>query len=267
MDHPWEKIYKTEGRVFSEPFPRFREVARDFRKNGCTNILDLGCGNGRHVVQLAKVGFSVTGLDISQTGLRLTRAWLDDEKRDANLILADMRTRLPVRAGAFDGLLSTQVIHHARLAEVRTTIAEIYRILVPGGLAFVSVAGRIHDDTEYVEIEPRTYVPQTGTEAGLPHHIFTEVTLQAEFRDFLIHNVDLRAEGRVLTILAQKPAITGKAQGQVSESFSFNCENRLSPSCADALRPPRASTVQGQTEEGKGRHGGLPLHNGLLLYG
>ncbi|MGB3716553.1 MAG: class I SAM-dependent methyltransferase [Candidatus Promineifilaceae bacterium] len=172
MDHPWEKIYRTEGRVFGEPFPRFYETVRTFKEYGCSTILDLGCGNGRHVVGLAREGFAATGLDISPTGLGLTQNWLNEENQRAQLVLADMRHPLPIRDEFFDGLFSTQVIHHALLADVRRTIGEIWRILVPGGVAFVTVAGRIHNDTEYVEIEPGTYLPQTGSEAGLPHHIF-----------------------------------------------------------------------------------------------
>jgi SAM-dependent methyltransferase len=205
MDHPWERIYQEEGRVFGEPFPRFLEIVQVFRDEGCESVLDLGCGNGRHVVHLAKEGFAATGLDISPTGLALTQNWLNEESQHAQLVLADMRNPLPIRDESFDCLLSTQVIHHALFAEVRSAIGEIWRILVPGGVAFVTVAGRIHDDTEYEEIEPGTYAPQTGFEAGLPHHIFSKATLRDAFGDFRDKNVHLRDGGRVVTILARKP--------------------------------------------------------------
>jgi SAM-dependent methyltransferase len=205
IDHPWEKIYKREGRFFAEPYPRFYELVRTFKDYGYSAILDLGCGNGRHTVHLAKEGFDITDLDISPTGLRLTQEWLAGEGQHAPLILADMRSPLPIRDGAFDGLLSTQVIHHALLAEVRKSIGEIWRLLKPGGLAFVTVAGCIHDDEEHVEIEPGTFIPQSGFEAGLPHHIFTEQELGLEFKEFVMKDVSLRDERRVLAILAQKP--------------------------------------------------------------
>ena len=53
MEHPWEKIYREEGKVFGEPFPRFGEVVQAFEEQGCGTVLDLGCGNGRHLVYLA----------------------------------------------------------------------------------------------------------------------------------------------------------------------------------------------------------------------
>ena len=85
-----------------------------------------------------------------------------------------------------------------------TTIHEIWRILTPGGLAIVSVAGRIHDDTDYQEVEPGTYLPTTGSEAGLPHHIFNEQTLAQAFSKFHIDFIDRRDSGRVLMIQAHR---------------------------------------------------------------
>ena len=62
-EHPWEKIYKKDGRIFPEPFPRFHEVVDLFVEHACSDILDLGCGSGRHTVHLALVNFKTFGLD------------------------------------------------------------------------------------------------------------------------------------------------------------------------------------------------------------
>ena len=97
--------------------PRFGEVVQAFKEQGCSTVLDLGCGNGRHLVYLAKAGFEVTGLDISPTGLALARSWLGEEGLEASLVRTDFKSPLPFRDGAFEAMLSTQVIHHALLAE------------------------------------------------------------------------------------------------------------------------------------------------------
>lgn len=202
--HPWEAIYQSEGKVFTEPFARFDEVIREFQAHECKRVLDLGCGNGRHLVQLAKLGFKTVGLDISPTGLRLTREWLGEEGLNADTLAADVRRSLPFRSRSFDGLLSTQVIHHARISEVRRTIAEIWRILAEGGVAFVTVAGKRHEDETYEEIEPNTYLPLDGMEKGLPHHIFTEEELGQEFQAFQIMGISRRAAGKVIAIWVMK---------------------------------------------------------------
>jgi tellurite methyltransferase len=198
--NPWETIYKNDGRVFTEPFPGFKAVVRKFAQYQCHRILDLGCGNGRHVVALAKEGFKPIGLDLSSCGLHLTCEWLEEEGLQAGLVAADARQYLPFKSDSFDGLLSTQVIHHDTLSEVRVTIAEIWRVLTNGGVAFVSVAGRKHEGEAYEEIEPGTYVPLDGTEKGLPHHIFTEQELRSEFGVFRIREISRRAEGNVLAL-------------------------------------------------------------------
>jgi SAM-dependent methyltransferase len=203
-DHPWDKIFQSEGRFFPEPFPRFHEVVQIFKDHGCSEILDLGCGSGRHLVHLTKEGFKAIGLDISPTGLRLTQEWVDEEGLEADLVLTDMREPLPFRDRSFKGVLSTQVIHHARIAGVRSAIQEIWRILVSEGVAFVTVSGR-KDEVESEEIEPGTIVPKTGPEKGLPHYIFSEETLKKEFRDFHLMDFSVRAEGKVLVIVARKP--------------------------------------------------------------
>ena len=203
-NHPWESIYKRDGHIFTEPFAGFGEVAEKFSNHQCERILDLGCGNGRHVVALSKLGFNTIGVDISKSGLNLTRNWLEKDNYQAGIVCADTRQFFPFASNCFDGLISTQVIHHALLAEIRVTIAEIWRILSKGGIAFVSVAAKLHDDETYQEIESGTFVPFNGTEKGLPHHIFSEEELRLEFQQFEIQEISLRAEGRARALWLMK---------------------------------------------------------------
>ncbi|HSR48698.1 MAG TPA: class I SAM-dependent methyltransferase [Anaerolineales bacterium] len=180
----WEAIYRKDANVFPEVFPRFPELAEAFAAHGCRTILDLGCGSGRHVVALAKLGFQTWGLDLAPTGLRLAARWLDEESLRAPLVLSDARLPLPVRGAAFDGLLSTQVIHHGTLATIRAAVREVRRVVRPGGLVFITVPHRLDGDVSHEEIEPGTFVPRSGIEEGVPHHIFSPQELQAEMDGF-----------------------------------------------------------------------------------
>lgn len=110
------------------------------------------------------------------------------------MFLADTCHPLPFENGAFDALISTQVIHHARLATVQSTAREIARVVRSGGLILVSVpAGRDAGD-DFLEIEPRTFVPLSGSEKGLPHHIFTPEELPELFAPFETLDVSVRGE-------------------------------------------------------------------------
>ena len=176
-----------------------------FKEHGCERILDLGCGNGRHLIQILNEGFDVIGMDISLSALRLLQEWAHEEKLSSKVVNADMRSGFPLMEGVLDGVFSTQVIHHARIEDIRRTIREIFRVLRPGGLAFITVSGRVDVGIRHQPIEPGTYIPLSGSEKGLPHHIFNEQELRLEFKHFHIEDLSLRDGGKILAVLARKP--------------------------------------------------------------
>ena len=63
------------------------EAGGDRRKK----ILDIGCGTGRHAVELAKRGYEVTGLDLSETQLRKARTKAAEAGVKVEFIRADAR--------------------------------------------------------------------------------------------------------------------------------------------------------------------------------
>jgi len=208
-EHPsqlvWDQIFQKEGRVFLEPFPRFDELVEAFKLHGCTKVLDLGCGSGRHTVGLVQQGFHVVGLDNAPAGLSLARRWLEQERQSAPLLLADVRLPLPFADISFDGLLSTQVIHHARLATVIRTAREMARVLKPGAVLFVTVPVGKKSKGGSKEIEPHTFIPLAGSEKGLPHHIFSPDELRALFPQFEVLDLSVRG-AKVIALLAVKQA-------------------------------------------------------------
>ena len=204
-DNAWEEIFRRDGRVFQEPAPVVVEFAARLVERGCLRVLDLGCGNGRHVVYLARQGFGVCGMDSARTALRLTRQWLDEEDLSASLVLADMRHPLPFRDAAFDALVSTQVIHHSMRTTVQATAREIERVLRHGGLALVTVPARTDPEDECVEIEPGTFVPQSGSEKGLPHHILAPDELCALFPQFSVVDLSVRGDVVIAMVGSQRP--------------------------------------------------------------
>lgn len=178
----WEEIFRRDGHVFPEPRPQVMRFTELLLEHALETVLDLGCGTGRHVVHMAEKGLRVSGLDNAPTALKLTKQWLVREGLTASLVLSDMRQPLPFEDDSFDAVLSTQVIHHALLASVLGTAGEIGRIVRRDGLIMISVPTQkaiSEDAPDHDEIEPNTFVPTSGTEKGLPHHLFTP----GEFRD------------------------------------------------------------------------------------
>ena len=62
----YDKECFTQGTVGEVDFVE-RELGADRSKR----ILDIGCGTGRHAIELAKRGYRVTGFDLSEGQLRL----------------------------------------------------------------------------------------------------------------------------------------------------------------------------------------------------
>ena len=55
------------------------------------SVLDLACGHGRHSLELARRGYEVTGLDLSEAALRVARDAARDAGLDVTFVHADMR--------------------------------------------------------------------------------------------------------------------------------------------------------------------------------
>jgi SAM-dependent methyltransferase len=185
----WNDIFKEHGAFFSEPHEDVPGIVQLLKRKEAQRVLDLGSGSGRHVVYLARSGFSVYGLDGSPEGVEITRDWLKNEGLTANLQVQSMTDALPYEDNFFDAIISVQVIHHAVIADIRRIVSEMTRVLRSGGFIFVTVPAVINQDIIYQEIEPNTLIPQEGLEQGLPHHYFTPEELREVFRDFEITDI------------------------------------------------------------------------------
>jgi len=55
-------------------------------EHSCKSVIDLGCGTGRHVRELAKLGFEVTGIDISNQNIKFARKKASEAGIDARFV-------------------------------------------------------------------------------------------------------------------------------------------------------------------------------------
>ncbi len=166
----WDELFKKEEHRWRRPSELVMEFAGVLRRCGAGRVLDVGCGAGRHLVFLGRQGFNVYGVDASPTGLSHARAWVEEEGLEAELRRADM-TFLPYRDGFFDGVVCVFTIYHGTLAEVGKAVAEIRRVLRPGGAALIMFKAReSYRFGRGRQIEPNTFVAEEGDDAGTPHH-------------------------------------------------------------------------------------------------
>jgi len=187
----WEAAYRARpsfGYMTDDHHEDCEALQRVFHHSGVRRILDLGCGDGRHLVYFAQLGYHMYGQDIAPTAVELAQVWLARESLSADLVSGDM-TRILWPDSMFDAVLCLQVINHHRIGEIRRTIEEIRRSLRNGGFLFLTVGIDLPlrpDAPRAIEVEPGTYVPTEGHETGVPHHEFTMAELLHEFRRFSI---------------------------------------------------------------------------------
>jgi len=163
------------------------------------NILDVGCGSGRHLTYLGSCGFQVAGVDISPSGVRLARAACV-----ARGIVLDGRvssmTTLPWPDNTFDGALSTSTIHHHLRDGIALALKEVLRVLKPGGIFLVdfpSTDTLMYEEFresfrkgDTMEVEPNTFVDERpgipDSDGFLPHHFSDEADVRDLLRGFEI---------------------------------------------------------------------------------
>ncbi len=180
----WDNLYRDQKFCLKDPAEEVIKVMSLLKMRQIKRVLDLGFGAGRHIVYLARNGFTVFGADISPRGAQLTKEWLEQERQTAGLVLGNMKA-LPYRDNSFQACVCRGVITHATLAEICTSIAEINRILLPGGIILCTFISR--ESSEYgkgEEIEPHTFVPTEGIEAGVSHHFVDKNETQLLMRAF-----------------------------------------------------------------------------------
>jgi SAM-dependent methyltransferase len=100
-----------------------------------TEALDAACGTGRHARHLVQRGYRVVGTDLTPEMLAKARANGPTGEGNAEFVEADLRD-LPLGSGRF--ALVTCGLAVAHLPELGAAMAEMARVLRPGGHAVVS---------------------------------------------------------------------------------------------------------------------------------
>lgn len=123
-------------------FPGLREEVHRFSALAVPElqVVDLGCGAGRDSRYLLELGHEVVALDLSDRMLAATGAYCARHPR-LNLVQADL-SRTPFREASIGGVWACASLVHVPARQLRRSLEEIRRILVPGaGVSMSMKAG------------------------------------------------------------------------------------------------------------------------------
>jgi ubiquinone/menaquinone biosynthesis C-methylase UbiE len=111
----------------------------DFNSYRGKNLLEIGCGAGVDLVRFACAGAIVTGVDLSTTSIELARKNFEQNGLDADLQIMNGEA-LQFADDTFDVVYAHGVLQYT--ADANRMIAEIHRVLKPGGEAIMMVYNR-----------------------------------------------------------------------------------------------------------------------------
>lgn len=99
------------------------ETVRRLLGRGSGSLIDVGCGTGSYAPGLAELGWTVTGVDLSEDMLRRAEA------RGVHVVRADAAA-LPFEDASFDAAVS--VFTHTDVDDFSAVVHELARVLRPG---------------------------------------------------------------------------------------------------------------------------------------
>lgn len=162
-------------------------------------VLDAGCGAGVPILARLAERYRVVGVDFSTAQLRLAR-----ERVPAAALACQDLTHPGLAAGVFDAVVSYYAIIHIPREHHAAILAAVYRVLKPGGLAFLCLGAQdLADDYDDDFYGVRMYWSHYDAATNL--RLLREVGFAVLWSDEISDSLgDEAATGRHLFVLAEK---------------------------------------------------------------
>lgn len=170
-----------------------RYMIRRFGKsklNVTTSVLDLGCGNGRNILWLAEQ-FHIhgTGYDISSEAVRHAQQIAMSKSYQLSFSVRNLNEPIPLPDNSQNIVLDLMASHFLKAEERKRLIAEIHRVLKPGGYLLYKTFLLDEDQhaarliAEHPAGEQNSYI---HPKMGVLEHVSTRAEIEELYEPFLI---------------------------------------------------------------------------------
>lgn len=202
-------------------------------------VLDVCSGYGRHSVELARRGFDVVGVDVSEVQVRRAAARAAAVGSKVAFVVGDARA-LPV-AGPFDAAINMFLSfgYFATDAESQAMLGEVARVLRRGGRLLIDFWNREQEirnfqpvvldrrDDDILEIEDWTFDPLAGRLNWVNTVIFPDGRREAwthSIRAYTVAEVRAMLEAAGFTLVALHGGLDGAPYTLDAEAAVFVAE-------------------------------------------
>ncbi len=170
-------------RFLEREFGRAKGRASEGFLNKKTSVLDLGCGNGRNLIYLAET-FKTAGIGYDVSGEAIAQARQKSGQLPITYVARSIAGPIPLTDESQDVVLDMMTSHFLNETERQQLLAEIHRVLKPGGWLFYKTflldedrhAARLLKD--YPASETGTYIHPA---IGVAEHVSTEKEIYDHF--------------------------------------------------------------------------------------
>ncbi len=157
--HFWENAWSMVKVPYTQlpALSYLPSIPEELKKHGAQRVLDLGCGSGWLSVFLAREGFDVVGIDVSDQAINLAKTWALQEDLKIAFTAGDIAS-LPFADNSFDAVVANSIFEHFPLDVASIMAAKIHDILSEKGVfigCFDEVGG---GPGEYYSLDDGTHV-------------------------------------------------------------------------------------------------------------
>jgi ubiquinone/menaquinone biosynthesis C-methylase UbiE len=143
-EETWDSIAESFDLTRRKPWKQCIDFIDTLSKTDM--VVDLGCGNGRHLIPCAEHCKEVVGLDISKELLSITNKKLKEKNLENTILLHADMTNMPLKNDTVDSILFIAALHNIKGKDKRIqSLKEVKRVLKKDGTALISVWSRWQD--------------------------------------------------------------------------------------------------------------------------
>jgi tRNA (uracil-5-)-methyltransferase TRM9 len=205
----WDSIAKSFDKTRRKPWLECLDFIENIPCNSV--VLDLACGNGRHLIPCAKKYKKVVGIDISSKLLEIAQDKIIKEKLTNTSFIHSVAEYIPLKDSSIDAVLYIAALHNIPKKENRIkSLKETRRILKKDGKALISVWSRYADkfrktfqnksfNSKKTEFgDKHIYWRQDGLDVPRFYHLygkkeFVEDLEEAGFKIIKVKNVKIKS--------------------------------------------------------------------------